>query len=90
MLYANDTMLFLGDTSDFLREAMLLIAGFGVFSSLVMNWTKSSVMPLDSPVDNQGPILHNISIASSLKYLGVYVTPQPRDYVFLNLSPLFA
>lgn len=37
MLYADVTMLFLGDTLNSLWEAMLVITSFGVVSGLVIN-----------------------------------------------------
>lgn len=60
------------------------------FSGLVINWTKSSIMLLDSTPDSQSPTLQDIPITPEFKYLGVYVTPQPRDYVSLNVCPLLS
>lgn len=47
-------------------------------------------MLLDSTPDSQSPTLQDIPITPEFKYLGVYVTPQPRDYVSLNVCPLLS
>lgn len=90
MLYADDTMLLLGDTEGSLKEAMMIIKKCREFSGLVIIWTKSSIMLLDSTPDSQGPTLQDIPITPQFKYLGVYVTLQPRDYVSLNVCPLLS
>ena len=87
MLYADDTMLLLGDTSGSLREAMSVIQTFGSFSGLLINWTKSALMLLDSSGPQDHSLL-DIPVATKFKYLGVWVTPQPLDYITLNLTPL--
>lgn len=53
MLYTDDTMLLLGDTYESLQEAMSVISNFGIYSGLVINWTKLSIMLLDAVSDNQ-------------------------------------
>lgn len=88
MLYADDTMLLLGDTSESLREAMSVIGGFGTFSGLAINWSKSLIMLLDSAPYSQGPTLHDIPVCSKFKNLGVYATPQPWDYESLPVPRL--
>lgn len=37
---------------------------------------------------SQGPTLHKVPVTLSFKYLGVYITSEPHDYISLNLSPL--
>lgn len=88
MLYADDTMLLLGDTKDSLHRTMSVIREFGSYSGLVIHWTESSVMLFDTVVEDCVTALHDIPISSSIKYLGVYVTPRPLDYLSLNLSLL--
>lgn len=39
MMYADDTIMFLGDTSTSLKGAMTVIRKFGEYSGLVINWT---------------------------------------------------
>lgn len=57
---------------------------------LVINWTKSLIMLLDSTSDSPGSTIQDIPFTPQFKYLGVYVTPQLRDYVSLNVCPLLS
>lgn len=69
-LYANDVLLFLGDTRGSLAEAMDIIIDFGQISCLNINWDKSKLLRLaeDRPVtrasasgnSQQAQILRNI------------------------------
>lgn len=43
MLYADDTVLLLGDTNMSLYEAIAVITNFGVYSSLIIDWSKSLI-----------------------------------------------
>lgn len=45
-------------------------------------------MLLDATPDSRITTLQNIPVSISFKYLGIYVTPKPLEYVSLNLSPL--
>lgn len=47
MLYADDMMLFLGDTAASLAEVTTVISRFGHYSGLAINWSKSALMLLD-------------------------------------------
>lgn len=47
MLYADDMLLFLGDTSASLSRVMSIISDFGHYSSLTINRTKLALMVLD-------------------------------------------
>lgn len=46
-LYADDTLLYLGDTQGSLWEAITLIGTFGELSGFSINWNKSVLMPVD-------------------------------------------
>lgn len=46
-LYADDTLLYLGDTDSSLQNVMCLIEKFGVFFSFSINWSKSALLLLD-------------------------------------------
>lgn len=84
MLYADDTMRLLSES---LQEAVPVIFTFGTFSELVINWTKSSIMLIDDSPNCQDSMILNIPISPSFKYLGIYVTTKPLNYIFLHLSP---
>lgn len=70
MLYANDTMLLLGDMSTSLTEAMNVIRRFGEYSGLVINWTKSSLLLLDRE-PSSSLTMQNIPVSTSFRYLGI-------------------
>ena len=88
MLYADDTLLLLGDMDTSLREAMETILEFGKFSGLLINWSKSALLLLDCGDSQVINPLCPIPITSSFKYLGVQITARPRDFIHLNISPL--
>lgn len=46
-LYADDTLIFLGDTAGSLKSVMCLINQFGQYSGFTINWHKSSLLVLD-------------------------------------------
>lgn len=48
MLYAEDTMLLLGDTLNSLEAVMQTITRFDKFSGLFINWDKSALMLLEN------------------------------------------
>lgn len=84
MLYTDDTMLLLGDTSDSLKAAMSIIVQFGRYSGLVINWTKSSLMVLDADPDAQDVEPLQIPLTSSFKCLGIQITPKILEYIPLT------
>lgn len=47
-LYAEDGLLFLGDTSNSLNSVISLINHFSTFSGFKINWDKSCIMIMDS------------------------------------------
>lgn len=46
-LYADDALLYLGDTTGSLIAAIWIIELFGEFSGFAINWHKSMLIPLD-------------------------------------------
>lgn len=53
MLYVDDTMILLGDVDSSLKEAMSTITEFGKYFGLKINWTKSSLMLIDTGYTSQ-------------------------------------
>lgn len=47
MLYADNMMLFLGDTTASLADVTAVIAKFGHYSGLTINWSEPALMVLD-------------------------------------------
>ena len=89
-LYADDILMYLGDTAASLRTAMGIIGEFGSFSGFNINWSKSILMPID-PLREQLPVgAEQMTISSSFCYLGVVVSPDTAEYLQLNLGPLLA
>lgn len=48
-LYADDTLLYLGDDSHSLVVALVIIDKYGSFSGVKINWSKSSLFRLSDP-----------------------------------------
>lgn len=87
-LYADDALIFLGDTLDSLEELMTLVSAFGQLSEFSINWEKSILIPLHD-VNISLPIgATQIQIKHKLKYLEIEVTRNAEDYIDLNLKPL--
>lgn len=90
MLYAEDTMLLLGDTTHYLEIALSTIARFGDFSGLRINGDKSTLMLLDYSLAQIIAPSCPVPVTSSFKYLGIQVTPHPVDFCRLNITPLLS
>lgn len=87
-LYADDMLLYLRDVSASISPVMAIIGEFGRWSGLLINWDKSTLMPVD-PLPSSFP--NNIiplQIVLRFKYLGVIISPRPLDFMDLNLLPL--
>lgn len=90
MLYADDMLLFLGDTSQSLLGVMNIIEQFGHFSGLTINWSKSALMMLDESGDVNLPDSCPIPTTTGIKYLGVQISPCVGDFCSLNIFPLLS
>lgn len=90
MLYADDMLLFLRDTSHSLLEVMSIIKLFGHYSGLTINWSKSALMVLDGDHGVALPDHCPIPLVTSFKYLGIQVAPRIGDYCSLNIYPLLS
>lgn len=87
-LYADDALIYLGDTAASSRTVMEIIGDFGSFSGFTINWSKSTLMPIDQLKEQLPEGAEQIVIVNSFKYLGVMVSPDPAEYLQLNLGPL--
>lgn len=87
VLYADDILLFLGDIDSFLAVAMNIIADFGYFSGLVINWEKSALMPVD-PINFLPAPVGQLMVVDRMKYLGIWLTKDPNQYIKDNFAPL--
>lgn len=52
-LYADDTLLFLANATCFLPKAVKVISTFGQYSGLVINRSKSTLLPMDVTGNNE-------------------------------------
>lgn len=86
-LYANDTLLYLHDARSSLRAALAIFDDFGRFSDIRINWGKSVLFPLDSGAQ-ESVINPQLLWAADLKYLGIRVTKDLRQFCSLNLYPV--
>ena len=87
-LYADDALLFLGDTSASLIHLMELVYTFGTFSGFKINWDKSTLLPLD-PLSGPLPqIADQIKVVDKFKYLGIMVHSNLDQYIKLNVEPV--
>lgn len=87
-LYADDALLYLGDTADSLQTLMWTITKFGEFSGFTINWSKSIHMPLDPLTEPLPTSASQIAVANFFRYLGVMVSPDPSNYLGLNIGQL--
>lgn len=86
VMYTDDTLCMLADTNASLRETMAIIKEYSVFSGLNINWSKYALMLI---VGNTAQIVTSacpIPLTSLFKYLGVQVSPDPRDFCHLNIT----
>lgn len=87
-LYADDMILYLADPGKSLDRALSLIEGFGTYSGLRINWSKSHILPLDPFVRTSQQAESPLQWCSSIKYLGIDVSRYIPDFQTLNISPL--
>lgn len=79
-LYAADTLLYLGDTTGSLAASMQLIEQYGSYSGFSINWHTSVLLPLQLLPQLLSVRASQLVVVTSFHYLGVIVTPDPRDY----------
>lgn len=87
-LYADDLLLFLGDTQDSLWKAMNIINRFGQISGLKINWPKSSLLPVDPLIVSLPEEVAQIPVVNTFKYLGINISKDLQQYTSDNIDPL--
>lgn len=88
-LYADDVLIFLGDTGPSFEKAIQLLERFGRSSGLVVNWEKSTLLPLDSTRNSQRGGMPRLRVVEKMRYLGIVISTDPVQYIGDNLVPLF-
>lgn len=89
-LYADDLLLFLGDTQGSLWKAMDIIKKFGHISGLTRNWEQSTLLPVDPLENSLIEEVAQIKIVNTFKYLGINISRDPKKYIGDNIVPLLA
>lgn len=87
-LYADDVLLFLGDTETSLDAAMELVEEFGGISGISINWGKSALLLMDGRLTPARVQQTQLIVAEKIKYLGITMTKNPKHYIEDNLNPL--
>lgn len=73
-LYADDILLYVGDTGSSLPHLLFTFDKFSSLSGYKINWTKSSLMHLNS-VHSIRPLPSSIPVVNQFRYLGVDISP---------------
>uniref|UniRef100_A0AAR2JRJ2 Reverse transcriptase domain-containing protein n=1 Tax=Pygocentrus nattereri TaxID=42514 RepID=A0AAR2JRJ2_PYGNA len=84
-LYADDVLLFLGNSQTALLKTITLIDKFSSVSDYSINWSKSTVLPLNCKFQN---IITTSLQSGNIRYLGINFSPRLSDLVRLNHIPL--
>uniref|UniRef100_A0AAR2LWN9 Reverse transcriptase domain-containing protein n=1 Tax=Pygocentrus nattereri TaxID=42514 RepID=A0AAR2LWN9_PYGNA len=84
-LYADDVLLFLGNSQTALLKTITLIDKFSSVSDYSINWSKSTVLPLNCKFQN---IITTSLQSGNIRYLGIHFSPRLLDLVRLNHIPL--
>lgn len=88
-LYADDILLYLVNPSSSLREAISLINSFSLVSDYTINWSKSTILPLNLYSSDLAALASNLSLdIGNIKYLGINISPRLSELYTLNLKPL--
>lgn len=89
-MYADDTLLYLADPGHSLHNALQTIERFGKFSGLKINWEKSQVLPIDNFPPTKFQADMPLQRVDMIKYLGIFISRTPADYITLNIKPIFS
>lgn len=84
-LYADDTLLYLGDTQGTMKAVMSHIENFRALSIFSINWNKSVLMLLDHLPYPLTECAKYVQIVFSFRYLGIQITFDPNQYIELNV-----
>uniref|UniRef100_A0A803K472 Reverse transcriptase domain-containing protein n=1 Tax=Xenopus tropicalis TaxID=8364 RepID=A0A803K472_XENTR len=85
-MYADDTLLYLANPHQALTSALDIINNHTIFSGLKINWSKSVILPIDTP-PNPPNQTNQLNWVTSFKYLGVWIHGDLKKYIDLNINP---
>uniref|UniRef100_A0A669EVM6 Reverse transcriptase domain-containing protein n=1 Tax=Oreochromis niloticus TaxID=8128 RepID=A0A669EVM6_ORENI len=84
-LYADDVLLFLQNSQTNISGVIELINSFARISDYSINWSKSTVLPINCSFHNSSSTPLQ---SGNIKYLGINVSPKLADLTKLNHIPL--
>ncbi len=88
-MFADDILLFLEKPSHSIPHVLNLFDHFGSLSGFKINWSKLSLLPLNSKIDSMS-ISISIPLVQNFKYLGVNVFPSLQEIVSKNYNSILA
>lgn len=86
-LYADNLVLFLHDPGPSLSEALWILAHFSGFLRLKTNWEKLLILPAIIGVKELADDNLPQQWVTSIRYLGITITSNVKDFSKLNLLP---
>ena len=92
-LYADDALVYITNPHTSIPVLLKELDLFHKISGLKINLNKCSAMPVNIPLNTLNLLQSNFPftwITSSIKYLGVNITPNHRELFKANYTPLFA
>ncbi|XP_018095801.1 mothers against decapentaplegic homolog 9-like [Xenopus laevis] len=89
-LYADDTLVYLGDRGQSLAELINLTERFGKVSGLRVNPSKSTLFLVDPPTAVEDFTNCPLQLSDKFTYLGVEIALPISSYCELNVIPLLA
>uniref|UniRef100_A0A803J592 Reverse transcriptase domain-containing protein n=1 Tax=Xenopus tropicalis TaxID=8364 RepID=A0A803J592_XENTR len=87
-LYADDTLVYLGDTGQSLTALTELTGKFGLISGLNTNMSKSTLFLVDDKYRGNPGEPCPLQVTTKFTYLGIQVALHIAKYTELNLNPL--
>lgn len=85
-MYADDTLLYLGDMHQSLIAALEIINTFGRFSGIRINWDKSLLFPLTQEIPPAN-LPTPLQWVDQFKYLSIFIQINVSKYMKDNVCP---
>uniref|UniRef100_A0A672RLN0 Reverse transcriptase domain-containing protein n=1 Tax=Sinocyclocheilus grahami TaxID=75366 RepID=A0A672RLN0_SINGR len=86
-LYADDILLYFSDFGK-IPNILETFNCFGKFSGYRINWSKSSLLPLNKKAQSI-VITTTIPITNQITYLGIFIRPSLKEIVHINYDKVF-
>lgn len=86
-LYADDMLVYLANPNSSLDALLSTVEEFGSYSGLKVNWTKSTLCPIDDIPSQDFSTKSNLVVVDRFTYLGMVIHRDIRLFDTLNLVP---